>query len=109
MRDELIRQRESFVMETVFSDPVGDKLGFLREAARELSHVWVFDNDDLRRPFRLAAVCEAGRVARMEKPVRPDLGEAGKPVSDHLPTEFRWMQRRDAQVKLCQYSRQRKN
>lgn len=123
VRDELIRLRESFVMETVFSDPVGDKLGFLREASRadytvllcfigvsgpevseqrvamrvsqgghdvpteklvsryprtmenlrkavrELPHVWVFDNDDLRRPFRLAAVCEAGRVVRLEKPV----------------------------------------
>jgi predicted ABC-type ATPase len=123
VREELIRQRESFVFETVFSDPVGDKLGFLKEAAergytvllcfigisgpevseervamrvsqgghdvptekliaryprtmanlkaamRELPHVWVFDNDDLRRPFRLAAVCEGGHVVRLEKPV----------------------------------------
>lgn len=34
LRQELVRQRESFVFETVFSDPVGDKLGFLTEAAR---------------------------------------------------------------------------
>jgi predicted ABC-type ATPase len=34
VRDELVRQRESFVFETVFSDPVGDKLGFLKETAR---------------------------------------------------------------------------
>jgi predicted ABC-type ATPase len=33
LRRELVRQRESFVFETVFSDPVGDKIGFLREAA----------------------------------------------------------------------------
>jgi predicted ABC-type ATPase len=33
IRDELLRQRESFVFETVFSDPVDDKLGFLRRAA----------------------------------------------------------------------------
>lgn len=32
IRQELIRQRESFVFETVFSDPVGDKLAFLTEA-----------------------------------------------------------------------------
>lgn len=32
LRQELVRQRESFVFETVFSDPVGDKLGFLRAA-----------------------------------------------------------------------------
>ena len=32
LRDELVRQRESFVLETVFSDPVGDKLGFLKAA-----------------------------------------------------------------------------
>jgi predicted ABC-type ATPase len=33
LRDELVRQRESFIFETVFSDPVGDKLAFLRNAA----------------------------------------------------------------------------
>lgn len=32
LREELLRQRESFVFETVFSDPAGDKLAFLREA-----------------------------------------------------------------------------
>jgi len=29
-----VRQRESFVFETVFSDPVGDKLSFLKAAAQ---------------------------------------------------------------------------
>ena len=33
LRRELVRQRESFIFETVFSDPVGDKLSFLKEAA----------------------------------------------------------------------------
>ncbi len=33
LRRELVRLRESFVFETVFSDPVGDKLAFLKEAA----------------------------------------------------------------------------
>jgi len=32
VRTELVRQKESFVLETVFSDPVGDKLGFLTSA-----------------------------------------------------------------------------
>jgi predicted ABC-type ATPase len=32
IRGELVRQGESFVFETVFSDPVGDKVGFLKEA-----------------------------------------------------------------------------
>ena len=32
LRRELVSQRESFVFETVFSDPVGDKLTFLKEA-----------------------------------------------------------------------------
>lgn len=125
IRADLIRQRESFVFETVFSDPVGDKLQFLRDAARagytvllcfigisgsekseqrvamrvlqgghdvpsdklaaryprtlrnlqqamlELPHVWVFDNDDLRRPFRPVAVVEDGNVVRLEKLVPP--------------------------------------
>ena len=33
VREALIEQRESFVFETVFSDPVGDKLEFLRAAS----------------------------------------------------------------------------
>ena len=33
VRRELVRQHESFAFETVFSDPVGDKLAFLKEAA----------------------------------------------------------------------------
>jgi predicted ABC-type ATPase len=33
LRRELVRLRESFVFETVFSDPVGDKLAFLTNAA----------------------------------------------------------------------------
>jgi len=32
LRRQLAQQRESFIFETVFSDPVGDKLGFLKEA-----------------------------------------------------------------------------
>jgi predicted ABC-type ATPase len=125
VREELLRQRESFVFETVFSDPVGDKLSFLGRAAdagytvllcfigisgpkvsrqrvgmrvlqgghdvpaarlvsryprilknlkaalRELPHVWVFDNDDLSHPFRLAAICESGHLVQLEKPVPP--------------------------------------
>jgi len=33
VRRELIARKESFIFETVFSDPVGDKLAFLEEAA----------------------------------------------------------------------------
>jgi predicted ABC-type ATPase len=123
LRRELGRQRESFVFETIFSDPVGDKLAFLKEAAldgfkvvlcfigisgpdvseqrvamrvsqgghdvrtekletrsprimahlskalRELPHVWVFDNDDLRSPYRLVAVYEDGRPVQVHKPI----------------------------------------
>ena len=116
LREELVRQRESFVFETVLSDPVGEKVSFLKTAAqagytvvlcfiglsgpgtseqrvamrvaqgghdvpseklvsrfprtlanlrsaiRELPHVLIFDNDDLRSPFRRVAVFEAGRM-----------------------------------------------
>jgi predicted ABC-type ATPase len=34
LRQRLLEQRESFVFETVFSDPVGDKLAFLGSAVR---------------------------------------------------------------------------
>jgi predicted ABC-type ATPase len=123
LRQELVRQRESFVFETVFSGPVGEKLAFLQDAAQagyttilcfigtsgpdvseqrvsmrvsqgghdvpsekliarfprtranlkaalhELPNVWVFDNDDLRTPFRLVAVLENGRVVKLRRPV----------------------------------------
>jgi predicted ABC-type ATPase len=123
IREELLRQRESFVFETVFSDSVGDKLRFLQDAAsagytvllcfigisspkisqdrvdmrvmqgghdvprekliaryprilknlkaaiRELPNVWVFENNNLKNPFRLAAVCEERRLAQVEKPI----------------------------------------
>jgi len=34
LRRELVQQKESFIFETVFSDPVGDKLAFLKQAVR---------------------------------------------------------------------------
>jgi predicted ABC-type ATPase len=34
LRQTLLEQRESFVFETVFSDPVGDKVGFLKRAEK---------------------------------------------------------------------------
>jgi hypothetical protein len=40
LRRELLKQRESFVFETVFSDPMGDKLTFLREAAGHFPTCW---------------------------------------------------------------------
>jgi predicted ABC-type ATPase len=123
VRRELLKQRESFVFETVFSYPGGAKVTFLREAAkagytvilcfvgvsgpdvseqrvamrvtqgghdvptekliarfprtianlrgaiREISAVWIFDNDDLRTPFRLAAVFEDGKPVKVNHPV----------------------------------------
>ena len=123
IRQELIDQRESFVFETVFSDPVGDKLSFLKEIAqngytvllcfigtsgaevseervamrvsqgghdvppeklmsrypriltnlraalRELPHVRVFDSDNLAAPYRLVAICEAGKIVSLQQPV----------------------------------------
>ncbi|MBA3708991.1 MAG: hypothetical protein H0W83_09260 [Planctomycetes bacterium] len=131
LRRSLVAQRESFVFETVFSDPVGDKLAFMCESAElgytvvlcfigisdvrtsedrvamrvsqgghdvpsqklaerlprtlanlklalvSIPHVWVFDNDDLLTPFRLAAVYERGKpvtigvVPRWLKPLLP--------------------------------------
>ncbi len=122
LRNALVEQGESFVFETVFSDPVGDKLTFLKNAVargytvilcfigisgpemseqrvamlvsqgghdvpsdklvtryprtlsnlqsaiRELPHVWIFDNDDLREPFRKVAVYEQGRRTFEGKP-----------------------------------------
>ena len=123
LRAELVEQRESFIFETVFSDPVGDKLGFLKQTAQsgyavilcfigiadattseqrvamrvsqgghdvpteklierfprtltnlaaaihELPCVLVFDNDDLRTPFRHVAVFANGRRLQLNEPI----------------------------------------
>ena len=123
LRVELVRHGESFVFETVFSDPVGDKLAFLKQTAqsgyavvlcfigiadantslqrvamrvsqgghdvptekliarfprtlanlsaalRELPCVLVFDNDDLRTPFRPVAVFANRRPLLLKQPV----------------------------------------
>jgi predicted ABC-type ATPase len=123
LRAELVKQRESFIFETVFSDPVGDKLGFLKTgrssrlcgsdllyrnrrrrhvratcghrvsqgghdvptrkllerfprtlanlvaALGELPRVLVFDNDDLRTPFRQVAIYTNGRKVQWNEPI----------------------------------------
>jgi predicted ABC-type ATPase len=123
LRTELVNQRESFIFETVFSDPVGDKLGFLKQSAqsgyavvlcfvgladadaseqrvamrvsqgghdvpaeklvarfprtlanlaraiRELPCVLVFDNDDLRHPFRHVATYAHGHRVQLNEPI----------------------------------------
>ena len=43
-----------------------DRVG---RAIRELPHVLVYDNDDLRSPFRRVAVFEAGRMVWSSKPM----------------------------------------
>ncbi len=122
LRRELVAQTESFVFETVFSDPVGEKLEFLKQASKagyttilcfigisgpevseqrvamrisqgghdvptvklieryprtmanlkaaigQVPNVWIFDNNDLRKPFRLAAVFQNGALIRLNKP-----------------------------------------
>jgi predicted ABC-type ATPase len=107
LRRALVLRRESFVFETVFSDPVGDKVTFLAETAslgytvvlcyigienaamseervamhvhtaiRQLPHVLVFDNSDLRRPYRLVATFERGQCRTRVEPLPPWLGAA---------------------------------
>lgn len=122
LRLALVERRESFAFETVFSDPIGDKVKFLGETARlgyqvllcyiglaspdqsiervamrvsqgghdvpddklearfprslnnlrlamkELPHVLIYDNSDLRTPYRHIATCESGRMVHLEKP-----------------------------------------
>ena len=123
MRRVFIAQRESLAFETVFSDPIGEKLDFLIQASEagynvilcfigiaspaipeqrvamrvsqgghdvpgtklidrfprtlanlksahvRASSVWVFDNSDLRTPFRLVAISEDGAIKAIVKPV----------------------------------------
>ena len=38
----------------------------LKAALREIPHVWLFDNDDLRSPYRLTAVYENGKIIQLQ-------------------------------------------
>ncbi len=123
LRLRLVKRNESFVFETVFSDPAGGNLAFLRQAQqvgytvvlcyiglsraeisaervamrdsqgghdvparklksryprtlanlqaaiRVLPHVLIFDNSDLRRPFRKVAVFYEGRWVYRSRPL----------------------------------------
>jgi predicted ABC-type ATPase len=125
LRRQLIEQRESFIFETVFSDPIGEKLAFLKEAERcgytvalffigldgpeasdervamrvlkgghdvptdklraryprgrnnlrhalvELLNVRIYDNGNLKRPYRLVAARRDGRDIQLHEPT-PD-------------------------------------
>jgi len=44
-------------------------LANLKAALRELPHVWVFDNNDLRTPYRLVAIVENGGLVKLQPPV----------------------------------------
>ena len=122
LRRKLVELRESFIFETVFSDPVGEKLDFLKEAEQArymvllifigisgpvisddrvamrvlqgghdvpadkiiaryprvmnnlklalavLPNIRVYDNDDLKRPYRLVAIKENGQKIELYKP-----------------------------------------
>lgn len=122
IRRKLVEQRESFIFETVFSDPVGNKLAFLKDVERagykvllifigiskpeisedriamrvlqgghdvptdkvieryprvmsnlkqalaELSNVRVYDNGDLKTPYRLVAIKESGQKIELHEP-----------------------------------------
>ena len=44
-------------------------LANLKAALRELPNAWVFDHNDLRTPYCLAATAQDGRVVRLQRPV----------------------------------------
>jgi predicted ABC-type ATPase len=122
LRRQLLQQRESFVFETVFSDPVGEKLAFLQSAVeagynvilcfigisgpnasgervairvsqgghdvppdklaerfprtmanlqaamRVLPRIFIFDNENIADPCRMAALFEGGKPIFLAEP-----------------------------------------
>jgi predicted ABC-type ATPase len=71
LREALVEQRESFVFETVFSDPVGDKLEFLRAAnalgyAVVLCYTWL-DSPELSDERVAMRVMQGGHDVPKEK------------------------------------------
>jgi predicted ABC-type ATPase len=123
LRQQLLKQRESFVFETVFSDTVGEKVAFLHEATnsgynvilcfigisganiseervamrvsqgghdvppdklterfprtianlkaavRVLPRIFIFDNENIARPYQQVAVFEHGKPVFLAEPL----------------------------------------
>ncbi|MDP1650904.1 MAG: hypothetical protein Q8M01_22305 [Rubrivivax sp.] len=70
MRAELSRQRESFITEKVFSDPVGTKLGVFSDAqAQGYTVVLIFIG--ISGPERSDERAEQGRVMMEAEVLRP--------------------------------------
>jgi predicted ABC-type ATPase len=71
LRQELVEQRESFVFETVLSDPVGDKVDFLsRAAAQGYTVVMVFigvDGPEISEERVAMRVMQGGHDVPSEK------------------------------------------
>jgi predicted ABC-type ATPase len=53
----------------------------LKAAFRDLPHVWIFDNSDLRTPYQLVALFESGRPTKLRRPVPKGL----KPLLPNHP------------------------
>jgi predicted ABC-type ATPase len=53
----------------IFSRKQNDRLANLKTAIRELPHVWIFDNDNLRTSFRQVVVFENGQRVSLNEPV----------------------------------------
>jgi predicted ABC-type ATPase len=72
-RRELLKRGERFVFETVPDDKLLSRfhrtLGNPRLAMRRLPHVLIYDNSDLRTPFRQVAVFEQGELREVREPV----------------------------------------
>lgn len=71
IRDQMIRRGESFVTETVFSDPVGEKVRVLTEAAKAgfdvtLIYIGIADSDLSRRRVK-GRVAAGGHDVPVEK------------------------------------------
>jgi hypothetical protein len=66
LRRELVQQRVSFVFETVFSDPVGDKLAFLRDALRPgIPLFFALSESLVRKSPNNVSPCECRKVVTM--------------------------------------------
>jgi predicted ABC-type ATPase len=134
LRIALVKRRESFIFETVFSDPAGEKLTFLKDASRRgytvllcfigldsaelseqrvamrvsqgghdvppeklrnrysralanlrsalrsLPHIIIYDNSDLKSPFRKVAEFHHGQRTHRAKTVPPWLKSFGRMI-----------------------------
>jgi hypothetical protein len=71
-------------------------LSNLKAALQELSNVWVFDNNDLRTPYRLVSIVQDGRIIKLSDRSTVARISSAENLANTMWLSRRWWAREDS-------------